>query len=181
MKVILVLVCLAVLGIPAVSLALCTGGSPEVVIDCFNEAMENHHLNALEGLLAPDFVQMYKDTGLHPVPNERRYWIAAIAMIFEEIPEGPHCTSMEFCMWRDYDFCVYQESVDAWRIEGLRYEMSITGIPDRVTRDGKLVVVDKPQTNTLNKYVTLYVRQVMEPEPHYQIYLWEECEEPPIQ
>ncbi|MBU1890645.1 hypothetical protein KJ782_04125 [Patescibacteria group bacterium] len=61
--------------------------------------------------------------------------------------------------------------VDGWTLKGLKYKLVVQGTSDG-GRSGPF---------TVNKDITLYVREVVDPIPHWQIYRWIESEPEPIQ
>lgn len=140
---------LLLLMIAGSAMASCPAqGDPTAVLGCYAAAVSNENLQELETLLASDF-----QSQSIPIQGAAESSRAAEMGSFEGLFDAASSLSFEF--GTPYRVVAGGES-GTWRIEGASWENSMT-------------VKGNPMTVTASSSI-VYVREVTDPNPRYEIY-----------
>jgi hypothetical protein len=145
------LVSVSLLSLAGLASAACTGGGPESVLSCYSAAHSEREIEALESLLAPDYVWV----AVAPPRAElfdRESSVSASRNMFAD--SAVESVSLRF---GDGHHLAEGHEANTWRIEDLASTLSI-----------KHSSSEEPHVSSA--CVTLYVRAIPGSEPRYEIY-----------
>jgi hypothetical protein len=146
---------------PATGLAggFCATTSPESVLSCLTDAYARQDLSAYSNLLADDYAFYF---GRNPNSWGRDMELKTATKLFN--PDS--CKNLSMTFAPGYQVLA-GDAKNTWTIKNLEVTLSLDSL--RPTDPGHYQMVSEG--------LVMKVRQVTEPEPHFQIYYWW-CPEP---
>jgi hypothetical protein len=152
---------LGLIAAPVVGLAgdFCATTGPESVLSCLSSAYARQDLSAYTFLLAEDYAYYF---GGNPNPCKRDMDLESAARMFD--PDS--CKNLTLTFAPGYRILA-GDARNAWTIQNLDVTLSL----DSIRR------ADPGHYQSTSNGVVMKVRQLNEPEPHFQIYYWW-CPEP---